>query len=123
MIGLLNRIDIGPSLSETTLTPERGGNSNSLSEIPAVRMIAFENVAAEYWLVKMVPSGRPSKSRTTGPATRIAGVKRASNPMSNDVNVVIYVSFNVARKRDQLLKPGDQVASEDSELVATRASD
>jgi hypothetical protein len=47
-MGLAKVIDIGPPLSETTFTPECGGNSNSLSEIPAVRMIALVKVTPRY---------------------------------------------------------------------------
>jgi len=36
--GITNEIDIGPPASETTLTPDFGGNSNSLREIPAVKI-------------------------------------------------------------------------------------
>jgi hypothetical protein len=47
-----------------------------LSEMPAVRMMAFENIGSEYWVVSMVLSGNPSKSRMTVLASR--GVKTAA---------------------------------------------
>src|SRR5579871_2967931 len=62
--GVANRIEIGPPLSETTLAPECGGNSNSLSEIPAERTIALVNVSPRNWFVTMSPSLRPSKLMT-----------------------------------------------------------
>jgi hypothetical protein len=52
---------IGPPLSEATFTPECGGNSNSLSEMPAVRIIVLENTRPGYCVVSTVLSGNPSK--------------------------------------------------------------
>ena len=51
---------IGPPLSEATFTPECGGNSNSLSVMPAVRIMALPNVSPGYWFVRTVLSGNPS---------------------------------------------------------------
>jgi hypothetical protein len=54
--------------SETTLTPECGGNSNSFSEMPDVRMIVFEKVRPGYWVVRIVLPGNPSKLRVVAEA-------------------------------------------------------
>jgi hypothetical protein len=59
--GLLKAMVMKPPLSERILVPECGGNSNSLSEIPTVRMIALVKVSPEYCVVTTVPSARPSK--------------------------------------------------------------
>src|ERR1035438_4963702 len=53
-IGEVKLMVIGPPLSEATFTPECGGNSNSLSVIPAVRIMALPNDSPEYWFVRTV---------------------------------------------------------------------
>jgi len=43
-----NAMVIGPPLSIATLTPDLGGNSNSLSETPEVAIVAFEKMSPAY---------------------------------------------------------------------------
>ncbi len=61
VIGVLKSIVIGPLLSEATFVPAYGGNSNSLREIPDVKMIVLVNVSPEYCVVRIVLSEKPSK--------------------------------------------------------------
>ena len=59
--GWVKRMVMGPPSSEATLLPERGGNSNSLRLIPAVRTIVLKNVKPENWLLTAVLSVKASK--------------------------------------------------------------
>lgn len=56
------------------IVPERGGNSNSFSEMPAVAISAFENTTPGYCVVTVVPLLRFSKSITAATA---AGARQA----------------------------------------------
>ena len=78
--GELKTIESGPLLSETTFTPECGGNSNSFRVIPAERMMALVKVRPGTCVVRTVLSGGASKSRVTSPAeTNCGKTRRASS--------------------------------------------
>src|SRR5271165_6522250 len=62
--GAAKLMAIGPPSSNATFPPEYGGNSYSLSDMPAVIIVAFVNVRPGYCVVSEVPSAKPSKSIT-----------------------------------------------------------
>ena len=59
--GESKRIVIGPPSSVAELTPEKGGKSSSLSEMPEVRTVVCEKVNPGIWVVTTSESLRLSK--------------------------------------------------------------